>query len=88
MNTLSPGDRVLIFETGSFLARRVAADRRTARPAAWTTCRATGAAARRQQSSKRACSDDTAHAIKAVVVVHNETSTGVDEPDRAIFGAR
>ena len=75
VNTLSPGDRVLMFETGHFatlwreMAGRlgldidfVAGDWRTgADPAVL--------------DAKLAA--DKAHAIKAVCVVHNETSTGV-----------
>jgi alanine-glyoxylate transaminase/serine-glyoxylate transaminase/serine-pyruvate transaminase len=75
VNTLSPGDRVLMFETGHFatLWRKMAEKlglavdfvegdwRSGVDPAA--------------VESKLA--DDKAHAIKAVMVVHNETSTGV-----------
>ena len=75
VNTLSPGDRVLIFETGNFsqLWQRVAENiglnveyvpgnwRRGASPA--------DLAAR--------LGSDKSHELKAVVVVHNETSTGV-----------
>jgi alanine-glyoxylate transaminase/serine-glyoxylate transaminase/serine-pyruvate transaminase len=90
VNTLSPGDRVLMFETGWFatlwreMAGRlgleidfVAGDWRTgADPAAL--------------DAKLA--EDKAQRIKAVCVVHNETSTGVvsriDELRRAIDRAR
>jgi alanine-glyoxylate transaminase/serine-glyoxylate transaminase/serine-pyruvate transaminase len=75
VNTLSPGDRVLMFETGHFaslwnkMATRlgVAVDlvptdwRRGVDPAA----------------VEAKLKEDRAHAIKAVCVVHNETSTGV-----------
>src|SRR5438046_2805213 len=74
VNTLSPGDRVLMVETGHFatLWRQMAARfgievdfiagdwRRGADPA--------------QIEARLA--EDAAHAIKAVMVVHNETSTG------------
>ena len=74
VNTLSPGDKVLMVETGHFatLWRQMAARfgievdfvagdwRRGADPA--------------QIEARLA--DDAAHAIKAVMVVHNETSTG------------
>ncbi len=75
VNTLSPGDRVLIFETGHF-------SRSGARwPSAWacrsTTCPATGGAAPPKWTSTRGSAPTVAHTIKAVVVVHNETSTGV-----------
>ena len=53
-----------------------------------TSCPATGAAAPTRRRSKRALAEDRAHAIKAVCVVHNETSTGavtrVAEVRRAI----
>jgi alanine-glyoxylate transaminase/serine-glyoxylate transaminase/serine-pyruvate transaminase len=75
VNTLSAGDRVLMYETGHFatlwhgMATRlglkpefVASDwRHGADPAA----------------IEARLNDDRAHAIKAVCVVHNETSTGV-----------
>src|SRR3954466_6744285 len=74
VNTLSPGDRVLMYETGHFatlwqaMATRlglkpefIGSDwRRGADPAAL----------------EAKLADDRAHAIKAVCVVHNETSTG------------
>ena len=75
VNTLSPGDRVLMFETGHFatlwrqMATRLGLDiefvagdwRHGVDPA--------------QVADKLAA--DTEHRIKAVCVVHNETSTGV-----------
>jgi alanine-glyoxylate transaminase/serine-glyoxylate transaminase/serine-pyruvate transaminase len=82
VNTLSPGDRVLMFETGHFaslwnkMATRlgVAVDlvptdwRRGVDPAA----------------VEAKLKEDRAHAIKAVCVVHNETSTGVTSRIAAI----
>jgi len=75
VNTLSPGDQVLMFETGHFatlwlnMAKRlglepvfVAGDWRHGVDAAEVEAR---------------LSADKGHAIKAVMVVHNETSTGV-----------
>ncbi len=75
VNTLSPGDRVLMFETGHFaslwaaLAQRlglavdlIAGDWRHGVDAARLHDR---------------LSEDQGHEIKAVAVVHNETSTGV-----------
>jgi alanine-glyoxylate transaminase/serine-glyoxylate transaminase/serine-pyruvate transaminase len=75
VNTLSPGDRVLMFETGHFatlwrrMAERlglivdfVAGD--------WRSGVDAGEVERRLR-------EDKAHEIKAVMVVHNETSTGV-----------
>ena len=75
VNTLSPGDRVLMAETGHFatlwhgLAERLGLEveflpgdwRRGANPAA----------------IESRLADDRGHAIKALCVVHNETSTGV-----------
>lgn len=75
VNTLSPGDQVLMFETGHFSAswRRLAEKlgikveyapgnwRRGVDPQQVETC----------------LGNDERHAIKAVMVVHNETSTGV-----------
>jgi alanine-glyoxylate transaminase/serine-glyoxylate transaminase/serine-pyruvate transaminase len=75
VNTLSPGDRVLMYETGHFatlwqgMAKRlvlapefIASDwRHGADPAA----------------IEARLAQDEAHEIKAVCVVHNETSTGV-----------
>jgi alanine-glyoxylate transaminase/serine-glyoxylate transaminase/serine-pyruvate transaminase len=75
VNTLSPGDRVLAFEVGEFgrlwseVARRMGLDvdlvdtdwRRGVDPAI----------------VEAKLTDDRDHRIKAVLVVHNETSTGV-----------
>ncbi len=89
VNTLSPGDQVVMFETGHFawlwdkLARRLGLEpqvigsdwRRAADPEAIET----------------ALRADSAHEIKAVCVVQNETSTGcatrVDEVRAAIDAA-
>jgi alanine-glyoxylate transaminase/serine-glyoxylate transaminase/serine-pyruvate transaminase len=74
VNTLSPGDRVLMFETGHFsnLWRDVA-QRHGLQveyvPGDWRR----GASA--VEAEKR-LTEDQSHAIKAVMVVHNETSTG------------
>ena len=75
VNTLSPGDRVLMYETGQFavlwqqMAKRfgldvefVATDWRHGVDAA---------------DVERRLSEDRAHSFKAVMVVHNETATGV-----------
>lgn len=76
VNTLSPGDRVLIFETGWFshIAWRQPAERLGLNveyvPGPWRR----GASPEEAQARLGA---DTQHAVKAVVVVHNETSTGV-----------
>ena len=75
VNTLSPGDRVLMFETGHFATLwRKMADKLGLVvdfvPGDWRS----GADAAIVESRLGA---DKAHAIKAVLVVHNETSTGV-----------
>jgi alanine-glyoxylate transaminase/serine-glyoxylate transaminase/serine-pyruvate transaminase len=76
VNTLSAGDRVLVFETGWFshVAWRQVAERLGLSvdyvPGTWRR----GASPEVLESR---LGDDRRHAIKAVVVVHNETSTGV-----------
>jgi alanine-glyoxylate transaminase/serine-glyoxylate transaminase/serine-pyruvate transaminase len=75
VNTLSPGDRVLMSETGQFatlwqkLATRLGLTIDFI-PGDWRH----GADA---QVIQRKLAEDRAHAIKAVCLVHNETSTGV-----------
>jgi alanine-glyoxylate transaminase/serine-glyoxylate transaminase/serine-pyruvate transaminase len=75
VNTLSPGDKVLISETGQFavLWRQLAA-RLGLSPEVLTTDWRHGADPAAIEASLAA---DSEHAIKAVCVVHNETSTGV-----------
>jgi alanine-glyoxylate transaminase/serine-glyoxylate transaminase/serine-pyruvate transaminase len=74
VNTLSPGDRVVMFETGWFatlwsrMAKRLGIEAEFI-PSDW---RAGADAAAIEARLK----DDKAHEIKAVCVVHNETSTG------------
>jgi alanine-glyoxylate transaminase/serine-glyoxylate transaminase/serine-pyruvate transaminase len=75
VNTLSPGDRVLMFETGHFsqLWRQVAEKfgiQVEYVPGSWRQ----GVAA--TDVSARLIADER-HMFKAVMVVHNETSTGV-----------
>ncbi len=75
VNTLSPGDRVLMSETGQFstlwveLAERLGLEVQLL-PGDWRH----GATPERIETALR---DDKDQAIKAVAVVHNETSTGV-----------
>jgi alanine-glyoxylate transaminase/serine-glyoxylate transaminase/serine-pyruvate transaminase len=74
VNTLSPGDRVLMFETGHFAAlwQRMAGKLGLATefiPTDWRR----GADAQVLEEKLR---EDRARSIKAVCVVHNETSTG------------
>ena len=75
VNTLSPGERVLMFETGHFsLLWRQLAERFGINveyvPGNWRS----GAAAAELESR---LASDQQHTFKAVMVVHNETSTGV-----------
>jgi alanine-glyoxylate transaminase/serine-glyoxylate transaminase/serine-pyruvate transaminase len=75
VNTLSPGDRVIVFETGHFaLGWKKIAERLGLRvdyvPGTWRR----GAS---DTELEARLSADKAHEVKAVVVVHNETSTGV-----------
>ncbi|MEU2836852.1 aminotransferase class V-fold PLP-dependent enzyme [Streptomyces sp. NPDC007076] len=75
VNTLSPGDRVLSFETGHFatlwqdMARALGLDVDFV-PGDWRHGADPAELALRLHA-------DTTHSIKAVCVVHNETSTGV-----------
>ena len=75
VNTLSPGDRVLMCETGHFaslwreLATRLGLEIEFI-PGDWRH----GADAKRLEAK---LADDKGHTLKAVCVVHNETSTGV-----------
>ncbi len=75
VNTLSPGDRVVLFETGHFSQLwRGVAERFSIQvdyvPGNWRR----GASAAELESRLAA---DRGQAIKAVLVVHNETSSGV-----------
>ena len=75
VNTLSPGDRVLMYETGQFatlwlnLAGRLKLEAEFV-PGDWRHGVDPAAVEERLVA-------DTAHEIKAVCMVHNETSTGV-----------
>ncbi|NOG69684.1 alanine--glyoxylate aminotransferase family protein [Roseicella sp. DB1501] len=88
-NTLSPGDRVLMCETGWFAHLwREMADRLGLQAQFVETDWRRGADAAGIEAALR---EDKAQAIKAVAVVHNETSTGatsrIDEVRRAIDAA-
>ncbi len=74
VNTLSPGDRVLMSETGWFASLwREMAERLSLCPEFVGSDWRRGADAAGFEARLR---EDKAHAIKAVAVVHNETSTG------------
>jgi alanine-glyoxylate transaminase/serine-glyoxylate transaminase/serine-pyruvate transaminase len=75
VNTLSPGDKILMFETGHFatLWQNIASDlglQVEFVPGDWRH------GVDPAEVEARLCADKT-HQIKAVMVVHNETSTGV-----------
>ncbi|MBB5079596.1 pyridoxal-phosphate-dependent aminotransferase family protein [Nonomuraea endophytica] len=85
VNTLSPGDKVLCFETGHFatlwqeMAGKLGLDVEFV-PGDWRR----GAD---PEAVLRHLSADTGHTIKAVCVVHNETSTGVTSRVPAVRAA-
>ncbi|HEY4170805.1 MAG TPA: aminotransferase class V-fold PLP-dependent enzyme, partial [Reyranella sp.] len=75
VNTLSPGDLVLMWETGHFASLwKKMADRLAIKSefmgGDWTKPADPAAIEKRLK-------EDTGHTIKAVCIVHNETSTGV-----------
>jgi len=75
VNTLSPGDRVLMFETGHFatlwhaMAKKLGLQPHFV-PGDWRSGVDPAAV-------EALLAEDRAHSIKAVMAVHNETSTGV-----------
>ena len=81
-NTLSPGDKVLMFETGWFahlwvrLAARLGLESEVIK-GDWRSGVAADLIGAR-------LAEDKAHSIKAVCVVHNETSTGVTSDIAAV----
>jgi alanine-glyoxylate transaminase / serine-glyoxylate transaminase / serine-pyruvate transaminase len=89
VNTLSPGDRILVVETGQFavLWRNMAA-KIGLKPEVLATDWHSGADADAVEAHLK---KDKGHAIKAVCVVHNETSTGartwIDEIRKAMNAA-
>jgi len=90
LNTLSSGDKVLMYETGHFAALwKAIAVKLGLQPEFIASDWRSGADAKVIEARLR---DDSGHAIKAVCVVHNETSTGatsrIDEVRQAIDAAR
>jgi alanine-glyoxylate transaminase/serine-glyoxylate transaminase/serine-pyruvate transaminase len=90
VNTLSPGDRLLMVETGHFAALwKNMATKLGLKPEFITTDWRTGA---RPDDIAACLKEDKTHEIKAVCVVHNETSTGcvshIDQVRKAIDEAR
>ena len=89
VNTLSPGDRVLMVETGQFATLwKVMAEKLGLRPEFIKTDWRVGADPKIIEEHLR---KDKAHAIKAVCVLHNETATGclspIDQIRKAIDAA-
>lgn len=89
VNTLSPGDTVLMCETGQFASLwREMAERLGLKPVFIETDWRRGADVEAIEERLRA---DKGHSIKAVAVVHNETSTGatsrIDEVRAAMDAA-
>lgn len=89
VNTLSPGDTVLMYETGHFAALwKNLATRLGLKPEFIASDWRAGADPAAIEQRLKA---DTSHAIKAVCVVHNETSSGtttrIDEVRKAIDAA-
>ena len=85
VNTLSPGEKVLMFETGHFsslwekMAKNFDLDVELI-PGDWRTGVDPALVEKNLQN-------DTNHRIKAVCVVHNETSTGVTTNIKGVRGA-
>jgi alanine-glyoxylate transaminase / serine-glyoxylate transaminase / serine-pyruvate transaminase len=89
INTLSPGDKVLMYETGHFASLwKAMATKIGLQPEFIDSDWRAGADPKKIEARLR---DDTAREIKAVCVVHNETSTGcvtlIPEVRRAIDAA-
>src|SRR6202451_1516727 len=82
VNTLSPGDRVLMVETGQFAALwKKMAEKLGLKPEFITTDWRIGADPAAIEAKLR---EDKGHEIKAVCVLHNETATGCLSPIDAI----
>jgi alanine-glyoxylate transaminase/serine-glyoxylate transaminase/serine-pyruvate transaminase len=89
INTLSPGDKVLMYETGHFASLwKAMATKIGLQPEFIESDWRAGADPKKIEARLR---DDKEHEIKAVCVVHNETSTGcvtlIPEVRRAIDAA-
>lgn len=85
-NTMSPGDALLMYETGHFASLwKKMAERLSLRP---EFIGLPGAEGWRHgvdaEAIERRLRADTGHALKAVCVVHNETSTGVTSDIAAV----
>ena len=89
INTMSPGDKVLMYETGHFASLwKTMATKIGLQPEFIASDWRSGADPQKIEARLR---EDKAHEIKAVCVVHNETSTGcitlIDQVRRAIDAA-
>mgnify|MGYP002526116240 FL=1 len=82
VNTLSPGDRVLMYDTGHFastwhkLSMKLSLDAQLL-PGSWRE----GA---KPKEIEQALAEDKDHTIKSVCVVHNDTATGITSDIPAI----
>jgi alanine-glyoxylate transaminase / serine-glyoxylate transaminase / serine-pyruvate transaminase len=90
VNTLSPGDKVLMYETGHFASLwKNMASKLGLEPEFIASDWRSGADATAIEARLR---EDKGHAVKAVCIVHNETSTGavssIREVRRAIDAVR
>jgi alanine-glyoxylate transaminase/serine-glyoxylate transaminase/serine-pyruvate transaminase len=84
-NTLSPGDKILMFEVGQFAALWIqVAQKLGLNVDVVTTDWRHGVDAQVVEAKLR---DDRDHKIKAVCVVHNETSSGVTSSVKAVRAA-
>jgi alanine-glyoxylate transaminase/serine-glyoxylate transaminase/serine-pyruvate transaminase len=82
VNTLSPGDAVLMYETGHFATLwKKMAERLSLKPEFIGGDWRSGADAAKVEAR---LAEDTGHQIKAVCIVHNETSTGVTSDIAAV----
>ncbi|WP_231444559.1 pyridoxal-phosphate-dependent aminotransferase family protein [Brevibacterium zhoupengii] len=85
VNTLSPGDEILCYETGHFSSLwKAMAEKWGLKPTMIEGDWRTGAD---PEKIRAALTEDTGHRFKAVCVVHNETSTGVTSRIPAIRAA-
>ena len=82
VNTLSPGDKVLMFETGQFAALWQTMAKKLGLDAEFVSGDLRHGVNPAEVEAKLAA--DREHAFKAVAVVHNETSTGVTSRIAAI----
>ena len=86
INTLSPGDRVLMFETGHFATLWQKMARRLGLEPEFLGLPGTEGWRHGVQADmiEARLKEDTGHELKAVCVVHNETSTGVTSDIAAV----